>query len=333
MKATVLKSTGPVETERLELVDLPIPEPGPEQVRIRVKACGLCHTDLHIIEAEIPTHKLPLIPGHQIVGVVDAIGAGVKEWRPGARVGVPWLNRACGVCEYCRSGRENLCERGTFTGYDVDGGLAQYTVQHQDWIYALPHDYPDLAAAPLMCAGIIGLRALRLSEIRPGQVLGLFGFGASAHIALQVARYWGCEIMVFTRGEQHRELAKSLGAGWNGALAEAPPEALDAAIVFAPAGEVVPQALARTRKGGTVALAGIYMSPVPAMDYRLLYHERTLRSVANSTRADCRELLALAPRVPIRTEVEVFPLEEVNRALLLLKQSRIQGAAVIEISP
>jgi propanol-preferring alcohol dehydrogenase len=331
MKAMILEKCGPIESNPLEYKELPDPAPGPGQVLLRVRACGLCHTDLHIVEAEIETKKLPLIIGHQIVGEVVEIGEGVSSWKRGDRAGVPWLNRACGVCGYCRSGRENLCEKGLFTGYDLDGGLAELTVQDQGWIYALPDGYPDLAVAPLLCAGVIGCRALKLSKVKPGGRLGLFGFGASAHVTIQAARYLGCEVYVFTRGEAHRALASELGAAWTGGAEDEPPELLDSAIIFAPAGEIVPQALARVKRGGVVACAGIFMSPVPALDYSLLYHERVLKSVANSTREDVRELLALAPKVGIRTEVTEFRLEEANRALNLVKQSKIKGAGVIKI--
>ncbi len=333
MKAMVLEKTAPVDTNPLALKELPDPEPGPGEVRISIHACGICHTDLHIIEAEIPAHKLPLVIGHQIVGEVDRLGQGVKSWKPGDRVGVPWLNRTDQDCVYCSRGMENLCENGLFTGYDVDGGLAEYTVQDADWVYPIPGDYPDLMAAPLLCAGIIGFRALRLSEIRGGQRLGLFGFGASAHIAIQVARFWGCEVFVFTRSKRHRDLAKKLGAAWTGGVEDQAPGPLDSAVIFAPAGPIVPEALRFTRKGGTVACAGIYMTPIPELDYNtLLYHERTLRSVANSTRQDCMDMLEIAPRVPVQTEVQVFSLEEANKALNKLKNSRINGAGVIKIS-
>lgn len=332
MKAMVLEKCGPIEDNPLVERDLPTPEPGPGQVLIRVNACGICHTDLHVIEAEIPTHKLPLVIGHQIVGKVEKIGTAADKWKPGDRVGVPWLNKTCGQCRYCKNDMENLCENSRFTGYDLDGGLAGYTVQDQDWVYALPDGYPDLQAAPLLCAGIIGYRALRLARTEPGSRLGLFGFGASAHIAIQVARHWGCEVYVFTRGAGHRRLAEKLGASWVGSADDKPPEHLDSAVIFAPAGDLVPKTMGLIRKGGTVACAGIYMTPIPELDYNaLLYHERTLTSVANSTRQDCRELLALAPQVPIETEVQVFPLSETNRALAMLKRSEIDGAGVIAI--
>lgn len=331
MKAMVLDACAPIETGPLQLRELPAPVPGPGQVLLRVRACGVCHTDLHIIEGELPAHKLPLVPGHQIVGVVKEVGPGVSQWRPGDRVGVPWLNRTCGQCFFCRRGQENLCENGVFTGYDLDGGLAEFTVQDADWIYPLPDGFSDEKAAPLLCAGVIGYRALRLAGAEAGGRLGLFGFGASAHIALQVARYWGAEVYVFTRGEAHRELARELGAAWVGGVEEEAPGLLDCAVIFAPAGRLVPESLRFLRKGGTVALAGIYMTAIPEFDYRLLYHERVVRSVANSTRDDCRELLALAPRIPIQTQIMEFPLAETNTALAGLKQGRLRGAGVVRM--
>jgi len=332
VRAVVLEKTAKMETDPLVMKEVPAPEPGPGQVRIRVRACGLCHTDLHIIEEEIETHKLPLIIGHQIVGQVESVGRGAGRWKPGDRVGVPWLNKTCGECFFCRNGKENLCGRGAFTGYDLDGGLAEYTVQDEEWIYEIPEGYPDLEAAPLLCAGVIGYRALKLSEIEEGGRLGLVGFGASAHVAIQVALHRGCEVFVFTRSEAHRELARKLGAAWAGGIEDRPPAELDSAVIFAPAGPLVPETLKLTKRGGTVTCAGIYMSPIPEFDYDLLYRERTLRSVANSTRADCRELLELAPRVPIRTETEEFSLEQANLALNRMKKSEINGAAVIRMA-
>lgn len=327
----LLSAPSPVEHEPLALAESAIPQPGPGEVRLRVHACGICHTDLHIVEGELPAHRLPLIPGHQVVGVVDALGPGVTQPLPGERAGVAWLGGTDGRCHFCRSGMENLCVSPTFTGYDRDGGYAEYTLARADFVYPLPEGFPDLQAAPLLCAGIIGYRALRLSAILPRGRLGLYGFGASAHIAIQVARYWGCEVHVMTRGEEHRRLATELGAVWTGRAEDAPSSALDGAIIFAPAGQLVPQALRALRPGGTLALAGIYMTPIPELDYALLYGERVLRSVANSTREDARELLALAAAIPIHTEVEVFPLQEANRALRRLKEGLIRGAGVLEV--
>jgi propanol-preferring alcohol dehydrogenase len=323
-----------VATHPLEPADVPDPRPGEREILIAVRACGICHTDLHEVEGEIPLPRTPLIPGHQIVGQVAALGPGCTRFRAGDRVGVPWLNWVCGQCAYCLRGKENLCQRARFTGLDADGGYAQFTVVHEDFAYALPAGLDDAHTAPLLCAGVIGYRAMRLSEIRPGGRLGLYGFGASAHLVLQIAVHQGCKVYVFSRSAEHRKLAESLGACWTGRAEDSPAVKLDSAIIFAPAGALVPLAMAALDKGGTCALAGIYMTPVPEMDYgRLLYHERTLRSVANSTRQDVQELLALAAKIPLRTEVEIFPLEQANQALVALKEGKIQGAGVLQIAP
>jgi propanol-preferring alcohol dehydrogenase len=282
------------------------------------------------VEGDLPLVKLPLVPGHQIVGVVEAAGPGVLELHEGDRVGIPWLYSTCGECGYCRKGLENLCERARFTGYHVDGGYAEAMVVAESFAYPLPANFSDLDAAPLLCAGIIGYRSLRLSGVGSGERLGLYGFGASAHIVVQLAHHRGSEVYVFTRSEGHRKLALKLGAAWVGSAEDRPPEELDGAIIFAPAGRLALEALRATRRGGTVALAGITMSPIPEIDYnRLLYHERLLRSVANSTREDARALLRLAAEIPVRVEVESFKLEEANRALQALKESRIDGAGVL----
>ncbi len=331
MKAMVLRSQAPVQSDPLEYCDLPDPRPGPGEVRLRVSACGICHTDLHVVEGDLPEAKLPVVPGHQVVGTVDMVGPEVSLLRPGDRVGVPWLHSTCGACDFCISGRENLCVDARFTGYQADGGYAQYAIAGQDFAYPLPEGFGDLQAAPLLCAGIIGYRALRLSEAAAGGRLGLYGFGASAHITIQVALHMGCRVYVFTRSPEHQALARSLGAAWAGRAEDEPPRKLDSAIIFAPAGGLVPMALKALERGGTLALAGIYMSPMPEMDYRLLYHERTVRSVANFTRTDAQEFLDIAARIPVRTEIETFRLEEANRALQLLKQGRIQGAGVLVV--
>lgn len=331
MRAMLLEKSQSVEQNPLRLVEMPLPEPAPGEIRLRVRVCGVCHTDLHIVEGDLLLPKLPVVPGHQVVGTVDALGAGVNEFRLGDRVGVPWLYSTCGECIYCRKGLENLCERARFTGFHVDGGYAEAMVAPAAFVYALPGSFADLEAAPLLCAGVIGYRALKLSNLRPGERLGLYGFGASAHIVIQIARHWGSEVSVFTRAESHRQLAHKLGATWTGVAGEQPPAPLDAAIVFAPAGKLVPEALRALRKGGTLALAGITMSPLPEMEYKLLYHERILRSVANSTREDVRSLLRLAAEIPVRTEVEAFQLPEANHALQNLKSSRIHGAGVLVI--
>lgn len=333
MRAMVLREPKPIEANPLEPSDLPVPLPEQGQVRLRVRACGLCHTDLHIVEGELPLPKRPIVPGHQLVGVVEALGPGGRRLREGDRVGVPWLHQTCGTCPACRRGAENLCENARFTGYHVDGGYAEAALVPEAFAYPIPDGFPDLHAAPLLCAGIIGYRALRVAEVRPGERLGLFGFGASAHIAIQVARYWGCEVSVFTRGAEHRRLAAALGAAWVGGAEELPPEALDCAVLFAPAGRLLPLALRSVRRGGTVAIAAIYLDRVPEFDYGLLYGERTVRSVTAATRRDGEELLGLAPQIPIRTEVEAFPLTEANVALRRLKGGQLRGAGVLAIAP
>ncbi|GAB4533017.1 MAG: zinc-dependent alcohol dehydrogenase family protein [Anaerolineae bacterium] len=332
MKAMLLSAPAPIEESPLGLAELPRPEPGPGQVRIRVRVCGVCHTDLHTVEGELELSKLPVVPGHQIVGVVDALGEGVTRFRPGDRVGVPWLHQACGQCDYCQRGDENLCESARFTGLHVDGGYAEYMLAPADFAYPIPDIFDDAQASPLLCAGIIGYRSLRLSEIQPGQRLGLYGFGASAHIAIQIARHWGCQVYVFTRAESHRRLARELGAVWVGDARDDPGVRLHSSITFAPVGWIVSEALRVLDKGGTLAINAIHMSPIPELPYDLIYHERTLRSVANSTRQDAEELLRVAAEIPIRTEVHTFPLEEANHVLRLLKASRIDGAAALLIS-
>lgn len=333
MKAMILNRPRPMEEEPLVMAEVDDPVPGPRQVRIRVSACGICHTDLHVVEGELTPKKLPVIPGHQVVGTVDKLGKQVTRFSKGDRVGVAWLNWTCGECEFCRKGLENLCEKARFTGYDVDGGYAEYAAVHEDFAYRIPEGLPDVEAAPLLCAGIIGFRALRLSNVQKGERLGLYGFGASAHIVIQIARRWGCEVYVFTRGEEHRELARKLGAAWAGTAEDKPLAKLQSAIIFAPAGKLVLDALRVLEKGGTLALAGIYMTPVPQMDYHEhLYFEKTIRSVANSTRKDAEDLLRIAGEIPVNTEVQTFALGDANRALLLLKQGKIQGAGVLRVS-
>jgi propanol-preferring alcohol dehydrogenase len=307
--------------EPLRLEELPPPEPGPGQVLLRVAACGVCRTDLHVVDGELPRPKLPLVPGHQIVGVAE----------DGRRLGVPWLGWTCGECRYCRSGRENLCLRARFTGYDLDGGYAELAVADERYCFPIPDGYPDLQAAPLLCAGLIGYRSLRLAG--DAERLGLYGFGAAAHIVAQVARHQGRRLFGFVRrgDDAAREFALSLGCEWAGASDERPPEELDAAIVFAPAGELVPAALASLARGGAVVCAGIHMSDIPSFPYELLWEERVVRSVANLTRRDADEFLALAPQVPVRTEVEVFPLEQANEALDRLRRGEVRGAAVLRV--
>jgi alcohol dehydrogenase, propanol-preferring len=310
----------------LRAADLEPPEPGPGQVRVEVAACGVCRTDLHVVDGELPDPKLPLVPGHQIVGHV---AEGGDRFSPGDRVGIPWLGWTDGECRYCRSGRENLCDRARFTGYQLDGGYATETVADERYCFPIPESYPDDQAAPLLCAGLIGYRSLRLAG--DAERLGLYGFGASAHIVCQVARHQGRRVFAFTRGgdEAARSLALELGAEWAGDSTAPPPEELDAAIIFAPVGALVPAALRAVAKGGTVVCAGIHMSDIPEMPYELLWGERVLRSVANLTRADGEEFLRLAPEVPVRTTVETYPLDEANAALDRLRAGEVRGAAVL----
>ena len=331
MKACVLESPAPIERNPLAFTDAAEPEPGPGEVLVRVHACGVCRTDLHVVEGELPPRKQPVIPGHQVVGSVARRGPQAERFPLGARVGVAWLHRTCGVCEYCTSGRENLCGSATFTGYTVDGGFAEYIVAPESFIYPIPEGFGDMAAAPLLCAGIIGFRSLRVSGIERGGTLGLYGFGAAAHVAIQVARHWGVRVYAITRDEPHRQLARELGAEWAGSADDQPPEKFDAAIIFAPAGELVVSALRVLKKGGTVTLGGIYMSPIPRMDYNLLYHERVIRSVANNTRRDGEDFLKIAAEIPIHTQVQEFPLAEANAALNALKHDAVRGAAVLRV--
>ena len=329
----LLKKFAPIDQNPLELVDIPKPEPGSEDVLLRIKVCGVCHTDLHTVEGELPEVKPPIIPGHQVVGIVEQKGKNASRFKEGDRLGVAWLYSSCTKCGYCTQENENLCESARFTGYHVNGGYGEYIVVPEKFAYVIPEIFSDEEASPLLCAGIIGYRALRLSEIKPGQRLGLYGFGASAHVAIQVAVHWGCEVYVFTRSDEHRKLARKLGAVWTGTSKDEPPTKMDSSIIFAPAGELVLDALSVLDKGGTLALAGIYMTPIPEMDYmKYLYHERTLRSVANATRQDGEELLKISAEIPIRTTTQAFRLEEANEALRLLKEGKINGAAILKIS-
>ena len=328
----VLEEPGIVETSPLRLRERSLPDPGPGELLLRVRCCGVCHTDLHLVEGDLGTEHLPRIPGHQIVGTVEAAAAGTGRYRRGQRVGVAWLNSTCGACGFCQTGRENLCREARFTGLHTDGGYAEYLIVREDSAVALPDTHSDVSAAPLLCAGIIGYRALRMSGIGPGERLGLYGFGASAHIAIQIARHWSCRVFVFTRSSEHRRLASRMGAEWVGRAEETPPTGLDAAVVFAPAGEIVPEALRVLDRGGTLALAGIYMTPIPSIPYERIYGERSVVSVSNSTRRDQEELIELASAVPIRVETATFALEDANRALRAVKDSQISGAAVLEIA-
>jgi propanol-preferring alcohol dehydrogenase len=328
----VLSAPAPVETRPLELRDVPVPEPGPGEVLIRVTANAVCRTDLHVVEGELPDAKLPLVPGHQIVGVVERVADDVEDLASGDRIGVPWLGGTDGTCRYCRAGSENLCDAPSFTGYQRDGGYAEFAVARTDFTMALPEAYADVQAAPLLCAGLIGFRALRLARtpmLDDVERIGLYGFGQSAHIVIQVAEELGQEVYVVTRGEESQAFARELGAKWAGGPADAPPVELDSAIIFAPVGALVPVALSATRKGGVVVCAGIHMSPIPEFSYDLLWGERVVRSVANLTRADGHDFMRLAERMSIHTEVEEFALEDANDALARLKAGDIRGAAVL----
>jgi propanol-preferring alcohol dehydrogenase len=313
----------------LREAELPIPKPGPGQLLIHISACAVCRTDLHVVDGELTQPKLPLVPGHEIVGTVEAKGDGAKRFGIGDRVGIPWLGWTCGECDYCRGGQENLCDQAKFTGYTLDGGYAEYTVADQRFCFPIPNGYSNATAAPLLCAGLIGYRCL--VKAGKGNRLGIYGFGAAAHIVAQVAKYQNREIYAFTRpGDKDAEkFAFDLGAAWAGGSDQLPPVKLDAAIIFAPVGDLVPQALKAVGKGGVVVCGGIHMSDIPSFPYEILWEERSICSVANLTRRDGDEFLALAPKVPVRTEVETFPLEEANDALARLRSGRIQGAAVL----
>ena len=333
MRAMSFDAPAPVERRPLQLTDAPTPTPTPGQVLVRVTACGVCRTDLHVIEGELPPRKSPLTPGHQAVGTVQALGEGVEGLKVGARVGIPWVHRTCGRCSFCLRGRENLCESAHFNGYTVDGGYADYLLSDHSFTFPIPDAFPDLQAVPLLCAGVIGYRALRLTEVPPNGRLGLYGFGGSAHIVIQLAVHMGLEVYVFSRSEEHGALARHLGAEWVGTAQQGPPHKLHSSIIFAPAGELVPLALEHLTKAGVLSLAGIYMTPIPTLHYtRHLYDEKVIRSAANSTRQDVRELLSLAAEVPVRTRVQPYPLQAANDALIDLKQGRINGAAALTLS-
>jgi alcohol dehydrogenase, propanol-preferring len=318
--------------EPLRAEELPVPEPGPGQVLIEVAACGLCRTDLHVVDGELADPKLPLVPGHQVVGRVVGAANGASDVPSGTRVGVPWVGWTCGECRYCREGRENLCDRARFTGYTLDGGFARYMVADRRACLVLPERYPDLQAAPLLCAGLIGYRSLRLAG--DARRLGIYGFGAAAHIVAQVAAYRGQQVFAFTRpgDAKSQRFAIEIGASWSGSTDQSPPDELDAAIIFAPAGELIPIALRHVCKGGTVVCGGIHMSDIPSFPYSILWGERVLRSVANLTHADGEEFLRLAPQIPIRTEIETFELSQANEALSRLRAGDVRGAAVLSIS-
>jgi propanol-preferring alcohol dehydrogenase len=329
MRCMTLGKAAPLPASPLALETRNVPTPAEGEILLRVGACGVCRTDLQICEGDIPARALPVVPGHQIVGRVVSVGPGVRGWVPGQRAGVGWLASTCGVCAYCKSGRENLCPQARFTGWDRDGGYATHVVVRADFAFALPDGVDDLALAPLLCGGVIGYRSLKRSRIQPGEVLGLYGFGASALLTIQVAKHWGCRVFVGTRSATERERARALGAEWAGGYDETPPAPLDAAITFAPSGDVVVSALRATAPGGTVAINAIHLDRIPSFSYDLLWLERNLVSVANYTRDDAREFLALAAEIPIRTATDLFDLEDANEALVRLRRGAIDGAAVL----
>jgi alcohol dehydrogenase, propanol-preferring len=334
MKAAVLRKNGPIESSPLVLEDFPDPVPAAGELLVKVKCCAICRTDLHVIEGDLKAVRLPIIPGHQVVGTVEALGPGCHRFKPGDRVGIAWLRSTCGACKFCRVGKENLCPESRYTGYHEHGGYAELTAVREDFAYPLQAAIDDSRAAPLLCAGIIGYRALVRSNLPKGGTLGIFGFGQSAHLMAQIARSWGCTIYVVTRGKEHQELARRLGAEWASETIDGMPGKLDSAIIFAPAGELVPQALQCLEKGGTVAMAGIYMSEIPVLDYtRHLFYERDLRSVTSNTRQDGEQLLREAARIPIRPQVRHYAFDKVNQALQDLKADWISGTGSIRIEP
>jgi propanol-preferring alcohol dehydrogenase len=332
LRAQVLHRAAPIDHAPLTLEERALPVPGRHQARVRVRACACCRTDLHVVEGDLDLPVLPIVPGHQVVGVVDALGDACARLAVGQRVGVAWLHETDGTCEFCRRGEENLCVTARFTGWTADGGYADAVLVPEDFAVDLPPDIDDIEVAPLLCAGVIGYRALRKAEVHPGERVALFGFGASAHLMIQVLRHWDCDVSVLTRGAHSQALARELGATWVGDATTLPPQPCDRAIIFAPAGELVPTALDTVRPGGTVVSAGIHMSPIPQFDYEHLWHERTLSSVANTTRAAADEFLSLVSEANIRAHTDVFSLQEANRALRELKEGRLRGAAVLQIA-
>lgn len=327
----VLYSPAPVEQKPLQLQDVDVPELGQGDILLRVLACGVCHTDLHTVEGDLSLPQLPLVPGHQVVGRVEKLGPGSTRFSVGDRVGVTWFGSSCGVCVFCRKGKENLCPSARFTGYHRNGGYGEFMAVAEKAAFHIPEVFSDAEATPLLCGGVIGFRALRLSEVHPGETLGLYGFGNSAHVVIQLAVHMGCHVYVFTRSKTHQNLALELGAVWAGTAEDEPGAFMDSAIIFAPAGLLVPQALKRLNKGGTLALAGITMTPIPQMEYHLLYGERTVRSVANTTRLDAEDLLKAAADVPVRTVVECFSLEQANEVLRMMKESRLRAGAALVV--
>jgi propanol-preferring alcohol dehydrogenase len=331
MKAQRLYTPAPISDHPLRLENVPRPDPAPGEILVAVCVCGVCHTDLHVIEGELPAPRLPLIPGHEIVGEVAALGDGVTRFQVGDRVGIPWLHETDQTCEFCQRGQENLCPNARFTGYTADGGYAEYTTVPADYAVPIPARFSDVEAAPLLCAGVVGYRSIRLSDLQPGERLGIYGFGASGHIVIQVARHWDCEVYVFTRSAEHQQHARDLGAAWTGQAQDTPPHPLDRAILFAPAGWIVPLALGHLRKGGTLCFNAIHASEIPAMPYALLWHERTIRTVANAERRDAEGFMPLAAAIPIHTDTQVFDLDSANDVLRRVKDSRVTGAAVLRV--
>ncbi len=329
MKSIQLTKPDDIKNNPLQLHEIETPEPGPEQILLKVNLCGVCHTDLHTVEGELNIPHQPITPGHQVVGIIERVGEAVSKHNVGDRVGVAWLNWTCSKCEFCQSGLENLCQNAQFTGLDAAGGYSEYMAVDERFAFPIPDVFVDSQAAPLLCSGIIGFRSLRLSGIQPGEKLGLYGFGSSAHLVIQVARYWDCEVFVFTRSPDHREHARELGAVWTGEAQDKPPARLNASITFAPAGWIIPHALSHLVPGGTLAINAIHMSPIPELPYQLIYDERTLRSVANFTKQDARDFLQIAAEIPIKSDVQIFPMQEANAVLQKLKASEIRGTAIL----
>jgi propanol-preferring alcohol dehydrogenase len=333
MNAIILEKPAPVEESPLAFRELPDPQPGDGEVQVRVHACAACRTDLHIVEGELPPQSSPIIPGHQIIGTVSMCGPNCHRLKVGMRVGAAWLRYTCGVCEFCKNGQENLCERARFTGYHENGGYAEYTLVPEEYAYEIPSLFSDAEAAPLLCAGIIGYRALKKCRVKPKGTLAMVGFGSSAHIVLQIAKHRGVEVYVVTRGQAHRSMAKKMGAAWVGSNADEIPVKMDGAILFAPSGDLVPPALATLKKGGTLAIADIYMTPIPSLNYeKHLFYEKEICSVTANTREDGRELLAEAAKIPIRTTTTTYPLHEANRALQDMKHGRMNGTGVLVVA-
>lgn len=331
MKAQLLHRPVPIDEVPLSLEDVPRPAAPENGLLVTVHVCGVCHTDLHVVEGDLPGPKLPLIPGHEIVGTVAAAGSRVTRFKTGDRVGIPWLHETDQTCSFCQRGQENLCPNARFTGYTADGGYAEYVTVPADYAVPVPDVFSDEKAAPLLCAGVVGYRSIRLSDLQPGERLGIYGFGASGHIVIQVARHWGCEVYAFTRSPEHQRHARDLGAVWAGEVQDNPPEKMDRSILFAPAGWIVPLALEHLRKGGTLCINAIHASPIPEMPYSRLWYERTIRTVAHATRHDAQEFMRLAAEIPVHTDTQVFDLDDANQVLRRVKTSAIKGAAVLKV--